>query len=541
MNTQRTGSSTSTNPTDQPRSDTRPPTSTTRTLLSLPTPHESQGASPDESNITFGPHFAEGAHLQPRTEDMERERRSHATERSSPSASSSQGDMADTEMEAGPSQHSEPSEPAQPPPKKKRTRTLTTAHQSAVLHALLAQSRFPTTAMREEVGRSIGLSARKVQIWFQNQRQKARRPRGQSAAPLTRPPQYGPFSNVPSGMGSSEVGTSGSSSYGRGRSGGHSALPSIGELSRSVAGPSGTSSVGAEPFTHPDSISQRYARSMSLSQLSGPGIPGPSTGFREQYPLPREVPSMVSQQSPRTPGGYPTFNTSLSRSASRPSTATDSLEMYRLTPRPTRPIRSYQSNDTTPMHGEFPIILPPIVTEPRHSTAFQSGASESGRNPTLAPISSIVSTGTPSSAAVVQRSRFSQQESPPVHQPAINIPPPFTLQPQPQWDDPAFSPFSRPSIAPSTRPSTYHSHPAPGYAVPHTPDQTPIPGGSIPSVPLSHARGTEAHPYAHASSSATLFDRRRSLHEDDHPESRTPRPASGPFDDKKLAQHRSNR
>ncbi|KAJ7054922.1 hypothetical protein C8F01DRAFT_1088655 [Mycena amicta] len=65
------------------------------------------------------------------------------------------------------------------PLKKKRTRTLTTPHQSAVLHALLAQSRFPTTAMREEVGRAIGLSARKVQIWFQNQRQKARRPGAQ--------------------------------------------------------------------------------------------------------------------------------------------------------------------------------------------------------------------------------------------------------------------------------------------------------------------------------------------------------------------------
>lgn len=47
---------------------------------------------------------------------------------------------------------------------KKRTRTLTTPHQSAVLHALLAQSRFPTTAMRDQVGRSIGLSARKVQV-----------------------------------------------------------------------------------------------------------------------------------------------------------------------------------------------------------------------------------------------------------------------------------------------------------------------------------------------------------------------------------------
>lgn len=104
--------------------------------------------------------------------------------RSSPSASSSQGDMADTEMEAASSQPAEEEQdkPA-PPPKKKRTRTLTTPQQAAVLHALLAQvrivvstltrdpdldavlqSRFPTTQMREEVGRSIGLSARKVQV-----------------------------------------------------------------------------------------------------------------------------------------------------------------------------------------------------------------------------------------------------------------------------------------------------------------------------------------------------------------------------------------
>lgn len=115
-----------------------------------------------------------------------------ATERASSSSdSSSQSGMADNETEAERSQHSERSAPqVTAPPKKKRTRTLTTPHQSAVLHALLAkvrrflgtffllplpylapshsylpsQSRFPTTAMREEVGRQIGLSARKVQV-----------------------------------------------------------------------------------------------------------------------------------------------------------------------------------------------------------------------------------------------------------------------------------------------------------------------------------------------------------------------------------------
>ncbi|KAJ2912797.1 hypothetical protein MD484_g7632, partial [Candolleomyces efflorescens] len=74
--------------------------------------------------------------------------------------------MADTEIDQKKNTQNQGASGAAPQ-KKKRTRTLTTPHQAAVLHALLAQSRFPTTAMREEVGRAIGLSARKVQIWFQ--------------------------------------------------------------------------------------------------------------------------------------------------------------------------------------------------------------------------------------------------------------------------------------------------------------------------------------------------------------------------------------
>ncbi|KAG1761401.1 hypothetical protein EDD22DRAFT_847782 [Suillus occidentalis] len=121
---------------------------------------------------------------------------------SSASDSSSQSGMADNETE--PEHQSEPSPQSAPAPKKKRTRTLTTPHQSAVLHALLAQSRFPTTTMREEVGRQIGLSARKVQIWFQNQRQKARRPQSDSA-PLSRPAHFGPFPSAPQSASSSHT------------------------------------------------------------------------------------------------------------------------------------------------------------------------------------------------------------------------------------------------------------------------------------------------------------------------------------------------
>ncbi|KAH9056291.1 hypothetical protein EDB87DRAFT_1687620 [Lactarius vividus] len=206
---------------------------------------------------------------------------------SSPSTASSHGEghAADTEMDAaGPSgasgaeitrqtgkkrRESDPP-PAQPPPaKKKRTRTLTTPHQSAVLHALLAQSRFPTTAMREEVGRSIGLSARKVQVWFQNQRQKARRPRNQGSDPLTRPPQYGAF--PPSG---------GPSSFplGEEQSPFYMAPPApfirfnAGQESPSREGTIGSSVTGT--------------RTSPVGYLSGPGVPGASSSLAPRFPPP---------------------------------------------------------------------------------------------------------------------------------------------------------------------------------------------------------------------------------------------------------------
>ncbi|KAJ7649787.1 hypothetical protein FB45DRAFT_1017232 [Roridomyces roridus] len=75
-----------------------------------------------------------------------------------------------------------------------RNRAFITPHQSAVLHALFAQSRFPTTAMREEVGRSIGLSARRVRTWFQNHRRKVRR---QTSGPAAAAAEYGPLPIAP--------------------------------------------------------------------------------------------------------------------------------------------------------------------------------------------------------------------------------------------------------------------------------------------------------------------------------------------------------
>ncbi|GAA6061085.1 hypothetical protein JCM10212_006286 [Sporobolomyces blumeae] len=74
---------------------------------------------------------------------------------------------------------------AEKEPAKKRSRTLTTPAQTAVLNALLAKTRFPSTETREEVGAQIGMSARRVQIWFQNRRQSQKRQRDRDVQEAT--------------------------------------------------------------------------------------------------------------------------------------------------------------------------------------------------------------------------------------------------------------------------------------------------------------------------------------------------------------------
>ncbi|KAI9449352.1 hypothetical protein BJY52DRAFT_252813 [Lactarius psammicola] len=231
---------------------------------------------------------------------------------SSPSTASSHGEghAADTEMDAaGPSgasgaentrqtgkrrRESDPP-PAQPPPaKKKRTRTLTTPHQSAVLHALLAQSRFPTTAMREEVGRSIGLSARKVQVWFQNQRQKARRPRNQGSDPLTRPPQYGAFPNVLS-LGPPDGGPS-SFPLSEGQSPFYMAPPPpFLRFNAAQDSPSREDAIGS---------SVTGTRTSPVGHLSGPGVPGASSSLAPRF-LPPSPASHPPHPWPSTNDGHP--------------------------------------------------------------------------------------------------------------------------------------------------------------------------------------------------------------------------------------------
>ncbi|PPQ97463.1 hypothetical protein CVT26_002811 [Gymnopilus dilepis] len=350
------------------------------------------------------------------------ETRGNAESHSSPS-SDSQDDMADNETDSGKGQTAAPLPPA--PPKKKRTRTLTTPHQSAVLHALLAQSRFPTTAMREEVGRAIGLSARKVQvcltlapvdvmrseltaicqIWFQNQRQKARRPRSQSDAPANRLPQYGAFPSAVEPM--------------------HP--------------PRGFEQHGAEHMAYAGQPRLELHGGMvePPARLLGPGMPGapgqPSPSYRPGLPSLGAPPPLESRFQPgysfqrapspqpyRSPRMYPL-------PGARPSTSQPSNWRERDPSRTLPPLES-----TRPMTSTYSAHRP-----------FPPGPPYPPPPPAFHPPRSIS-----------PEPRFAHHPPEPSPRAPITLPPPFTLQPSPQWDDSSYTPLPRPTSSPWSRPTS---------------------------------------------------------------------------------------
>ncbi|KAJ7641777.1 hypothetical protein FB45DRAFT_900990 [Roridomyces roridus] len=312
-------------------------------------------------------------------------------------SSDSQSGMADTEEAEATSPYSETSPPAVAPLKKKRTRTLTTPHQSAVLHALLAQSRFPTTAMREEVGRSIGLSARKVQIWFQNQRQKARRPGSQTSDPsATAAGQYGTLPTAPSYPGA------------------------------------------PMPF-------ERDPRAMPPHAYSGYPPSEPFHGSAADPPPQLLGPGMPGRASQR---GRPILHLASSDRYSRDLPAP---------PFTSRSLPGPRTLDTENREGVFPFhesdpsrTLPPLIfNQPRrHDVHSSSMIARSA--PT-----------TPSHALTSPSPSPTFAHHPPEHHSysttALGLPPPFTLQPKPQWDSSS-----------SNRPSSSWSHSTRGSSSPPT-------------------------------------------------------------------------
>ncbi|KAF8579149.1 hypothetical protein K439DRAFT_416366 [Ramaria rubella] len=320
--------------------------------------------------------------------------------------------------------------------KKKRTRTLTTPHQSAVLHALLAQSRFPTTAMREEVGRSIGLSARKVQVWFQNQRQKSRKPRSQSVTPGTLLPQFGPFNPAPSTDTGQVSGPSGIQFQATEPGGSRSPRPYTSNSPSNPAHPRGlpASNVGMSLDPQHDVTGfMDYAPSQSLEQRQYPpsgmayGVgslsPAEASGnFGQQ--------GFFAQQSPRypSPSPYsPEFYSPHGTSRSDPLIVLPPLR--------------FDQPPGSQLQGPLP--PPPLHGMERHS---HRELWRSASFPSLSP--SDVSSGSssllpsPLSALSSLSSRY------------MDIPPPFTLQPAPQWDPLNPGPRPIPSLHPSVGPSS---------------------------------------------------------------------------------------
>lgn len=57
---------------------------------------------------------------------------------------------------------------------RKRSRTVLTPFQTRYLQSVLEKTYFPTQIQRDEISRAINVPSRTVQIWFQNQRQKAK-------------------------------------------------------------------------------------------------------------------------------------------------------------------------------------------------------------------------------------------------------------------------------------------------------------------------------------------------------------------------------
>ncbi|KAK2462173.1 hypothetical protein APHAL10511_005805 [Amanita phalloides] len=266
--------------------------------------------------------------------------------------------------------------------------------------------------MREEVGRSIGLSARKVQIWFQNQRQKARRPGGQSEASCRGRPQYGAFSSAPPVP-----------EYGNQLS--FNTRPDVNSLP--LIQLASSSSQSLQPTGDYVSTPESYSTlSDTPSQLLGPGVPG-------------------LHMRPR---GAPLGGSSSSTSISLPQM--DQLDVNYPATRSVH--RNSPPNSPNSVH-----LLPPPLSVPSHLQdayptlpplmGLQTRASASppgGPVQSLPGHLSLIETqpGTMDRPFIHYRPASPRAVATPASSSATpgSIPPPFTLQPRPQWDRRSFTP-----------------------------------------------------------------------------------------------------
>ena len=218
---------------------------------------------------------------------------------------------------------------------------------------------------------------------------------------MTRPPQFGPFPITTPAEPSS------------------SSLPS----------PSTGGHASQGSHSGPSSAHSAHDSAASLDSnpaLSAPGLPGWSPSSYQRGPPSAEErdPQRRPPTSPETPLGnsqHPRLSQGISARDSRASARGPA-------PQPASPPHV----ETSP---RFSGVLPPIhfsALEPRSSTDSYVSAT-----PSFPPSRTFVTTAQHPARPAVEPGSPTRS----------NIPPPFVLQPQPQWDPQTFTPYTRPEFS----------------------------------------------------------------------------------------------
>ena len=99
--------------------------------------------------------------------------------------------------EESPSLNSSRSTHGSPSKSRRRSRTVMTPSQTRILLAVLDETYFPTNEQREQLSKILQIPQRTIQVWFQNQRQKAKqfgKVMGSPSTSVTHSPSSGPSS-----------------------------------------------------------------------------------------------------------------------------------------------------------------------------------------------------------------------------------------------------------------------------------------------------------------------------------------------------------
>ena len=284
------------------------------------------------------------------------------------------------------------------------------------------------------------------QIWFQNQRQKARRPPPQGAPSTNRsPPVYGPF-GPPGAPPSTSPST---------------------EFYGTPLDPSASHATNSRLAEHPWASGQRRRgldgrflppedAPQSLTPgfwLSGPGMPGATQNAQAGSSGQQHALSTHHSHSPRELSTS-AYHSTYSHHAIPPRRHSQSPPRIRTVMSRSSSLRM-SSGDTR--DRSFSRTLPPLVFDTSHARGNRSPSS-----PANYQLPSTTRSAPSAIPGFDSRPQSSHSESPFAHdapesRTSRDLPAPFALQPMPQWDNSSFGSHSRPTTSSWSRPSTSYS------------------------------------------------------------------------------------